>query len=55
LARANADLNRVGNLLNQIARALNMDKDVVRREIAEAIAELRATLADIRRALGYDR
>jgi hypothetical protein len=55
LARTNADLNRVGNNLNQIAHALNAGGSVIRTEIAAATRELLATLTDIRRALGYDR
>lgn len=55
LARTNADLNRVGSNLNQIARALNAGGSVILSEIAATSHELLATLTDIRRALGYDR
>ena len=55
LARTNADLNRVGNNLNQIAHAVNRGERAIRAEIAAASRELLATLTDIRRALGYDR
>jgi hypothetical protein len=67
LATANADLNRVGNNINQIARLLNIaaldeaGSDLARqvaeldRPITAAITELSATLAAIRGALGYDR
>lgn len=55
LARTNADLNRVGNNLNQIAHALNAGGSVILSEIAATSRELLATLSDIRRALGYDR
>lgn len=55
LARTNADLNRVGSNLNQIAHALNAGGSVILGEIAATSRELLATLTDIRRALGYDR
>lgn len=67
LAVANADLNRVGNNINQIARVLNIaaldeaGTDLARqvqeldRTIMAAMTELSATLAAIRGALGYDR
>ena len=67
LANANADLNRVGNNINQIARILNIaaldeiDTELARqvkeldRTIMAAMTELSATLAAIRGALGYDR
>lgn len=55
LARTNADLNRVGSNLNQIAHALNAGGSVILSEIAATSRELLATLSDIRRALGYDR
>ena len=55
LARTNADLNRVGNNLNQIAHAINRGDSVLHNEIAAASRELLATLSDVRRALGYDR
>lgn len=69
LARTNAELNRVGNNLNQIARALNEivleETESPRDRLAELVAELvpsnRAGMADltgvlreIRQALGYD-
>ena len=53
LARANADLNRVGNNINQIARAFNSGLDPP-FTLAEAMAELRNALTAIRRAAGYD-
>jgi hypothetical protein len=54
LARANADLNRVGNNINQIAHALNAGRDMP-HSLAEALAELRGALSALRRAAGYDR
>ena len=57
LARTNGELNRVGNNLNQIARALNRGRDdeLDPYGLRAASRELLATLADIRAALGYDR
>jgi hypothetical protein len=55
LARANADLNRVGNNLNQIAHALNSNGNPAEAVIAVAASDLRETLAAMRQALGYDR
>ena len=54
LARANADLNRVGNNINQIAHALNSGRDMP-QSLAEAMADLRGVLSVLRRAAGYDR
>jgi hypothetical protein len=67
LARASADLNRVGNNLNQIAKGINQSalagwpehegqaiSDEVLRSVKEASGELLSILAQIRRALGYD-
>ena len=54
LARANADLNRIGNNINQIAHALNSGRDPP-FILAEAITDLRGALTAIRRAAGYDR
>ena len=53
LARNNAALNRIGNNLNQVARALNRD-DPERQSVEELRAALLATLAANRRALGHD-
>ncbi len=53
LALTNADLNRVGNNVNQIAYALNSGQEPP-SYMAEAMDELRGVLAAIRRALGYD-
>ena len=53
LARANADLNRVGNNINQIAHALNIGLDAP-SYLGEAMRELRGVLAALRRAAGYD-
>jgi Mobilization protein NikA len=53
LARNNAALNRIGNNLNQVARALNRD-DPERQSVDELRAALLATLAANRRALGHD-
>ncbi len=53
LARTNADLNRVGNNLNQIAHALNSGRDPP-QFVAEAMDELRGVLAALRRVVGYD-
>jgi hypothetical protein len=53
LARTNADLNRVGNNINQIAHALNSGRDPP-SFLAEAMTDLRGVLAAIRRAAGYD-
>jgi hypothetical protein len=54
LAHTNASLNRVGNNLNQIARALNGDESVMRHTIIEAGSQLLGVLAQLRRSLGYD-
>jgi hypothetical protein len=54
LARANADLNRVGNNINQIAHALNAGRDPP-HHLAEAMTDLRGVLSALRRAAGYDR
>lgn len=54
LARTNADLNRVGNNINQIAHALNAGLDPP-LYVAEAIQDLRGVLAVIRQAAGHDR
>jgi len=53
LARASADLYRVHNNINQIAKALHIGLDTP-HPVAQAMQELRATLAVIRRAAGYD-
>ena len=53
LARANADLNRVGNNINQIAHALHIDLDPPLC-VTETMEELRGVLAALRRAAGYD-
>ncbi len=55
LAHTNADLNRVGNNLNQIARALNRGQDDAPTVIDAATDELRLVLVKLRQALGYDR
>jgi hypothetical protein len=56
LAVANADLNRVGNNLNQAMRAFHARGEVpLCAEIEEMRRELLATLSDIRHALGYGR
>ena len=68
LARASADLNRVGNNLNQIAKGINQSalagwpehegqsiSDEVLRSVKETSAELLSILANIRGALGYVR
>lgn len=56
LARANGDLNRVGNNLNQIAHALNSRGETPASADIEVMrVELLATLAEIRRAFGRDR
>lgn len=55
LARTNADLNRIGSNLNQIARVLNSRESVALRAIEATTAELLVTLAAVRRAAGYDR
>jgi hypothetical protein len=52
LGRALADLNRVGNNLNQIAHALNAARSTDGRETASALAELRSLLVQIKEALG---
>ena len=54
LARNNAELNRIGNNLNQVARALHRD-DPERQSVDALRAALLATLAANRRALGHDR
>ncbi len=53
LARTNADLNRVGNNINQIAHALNSGLEPP-HFLAHAMEDLRTVLAAIRRAVGYD-
>jgi hypothetical protein len=53
LARNNAELNRIGNNLNQVARALNRD-DPERQSVDELRTALLATLSANRRALGHD-
>lgn len=67
LAVANADLNRVGNNINQISRTLNIAaldeaETVLAQKVLEldriimaALTELSVTLAAIRGALGHDR
>jgi hypothetical protein len=55
LARTNADLNRIGNNLNQLARAMNRGRDAEQAAITGATGELRDVLAMLRKALGYDR
>jgi hypothetical protein len=55
LAHTNADLNRVGNNLNQIARALNRGQADAPSVIEAATDELRHVLVKLRQALGYDR
>lgn len=67
LARTYADLNRIGNNLNQIARALNeialigdterlgWETTDLTENIREIQADLALTLFTIRQALGYDR
>lgn len=54
LGRANADLNRVGNNINQIAHALNSGRDPP-HVLAQAMDDLREVLAALRQAVGYDR
>ncbi len=54
LGRANADLNRVGNNINQIAAALHQGREPP-FFLTEAIDDLRETLSVIRQAAGYDR
>jgi hypothetical protein len=55
LAHNNAALNRVGNNLNQIAKALNRGDDLDPFELRPTIRELQAVLTANRRALGRDR
>lgn len=55
LALNNAELNRVGNNLNQIAKALNQGNDIDPFELRAAITELQEVLTANRRALGYGR
>lgn len=52
LAKLLANLGRPGSNLNQIARALNAGGGTAPGELAEAIAEFRAVIAEIMRALG---
>ena len=66
LARANAEINRVGSNLNQIARTLNIaalddSGEELAREVRDldqpiiaALAELSVVLAMIRGAFGHD-
>jgi hypothetical protein len=46
-----AELNRVGNNVNQIARSLNIGKETDPALIAFTLEQLRAVLADIRKAM----
>ena len=55
VARANAEMNRVGNNINQIAHAMNTGDDVLRAAHVRVILELREVLALYRQAAGYDR
>ncbi len=55
LAINNAALNRVGNNLNQIAKALNQGDGIDPFELRATITELLAVLTANRRALGYGR
>jgi hypothetical protein len=55
LARTNADLNRVGNNVNQIAYHLNSGEAPEAVAVVAAMQELRGTLTVLRQALGYDR
>jgi len=55
VARANAEMNRAGNNLNQIAHALNAGGSVVLAEIVATGRELLDVLALYRQAAGYDR
>lgn len=54
LARTNAELNRVGNNLNQIAKAGHIGQDAVLDDVTRTAGELRQALVMLRRALGYD-
>jgi len=47
-------LGRVGNNINQIAHALNSGREPP-LILAEAMDDLRGVLAELRRAVGYDR
>lgn len=49
LAAATAELNRVGNNVNQLARAINRGRDA--DALAETLAELRGVLAVVREAM----
>jgi hypothetical protein len=53
LARLLGELGRVGNNLNQIARALNVDDRPPLAEIAAALSEFAAMRALVRAALGH--
>jgi hypothetical protein len=52
LARATAELNRVGSNLNQIARTLNAGQAAGARESVEALKETRAAIARILEIVG---
>lgn len=52
LAHAVAQLNKAGNNLNQIAHALNAGRAAGAKESAEALAEVRAAVAQILDATG---
>lgn len=52
LAHALAGLNKVGSNLNQIAHTLNAGHAAGARESAEALAEVRAVVMQIKDALG---
>ena len=49
MAAATAELNRVGNNVNQLARAINRGRDA--DALAETLAELRGVLAVVREAM----
>jgi hypothetical protein len=53
LAQTHAELRRVGNNLNQIARALNSGHRVLVPEVAAAAEDCRAVMLEIMKAFGY--
>jgi hypothetical protein len=53
LGRCIAELNRAGNVVNQVARRLNAAQSVGGSEATAALAEIRAAARAVREAAGY--
>ena len=54
LAQTHAELKRVGNNLNQIAKALNGGHRVLLPEVREAAEDVSLVMLEIMRAFGYE-